>query len=682
MQREEKKVKAEILRLREEIAKHNSLYYELAEPEISDFEYDMLVANLISLEEQYPQFKTPDSPTSKVGSDLQSTSNDAVSPSQKTIPHIVRMYSLDNAYSFEEVEAFVHKISQKISNEAPSLSLELKVDGLSINLFYDKGKLEYATTRGDGIRGEDVTSNVMKIATIPHFIPYRNPIEVRGEIFLPAKQFKRLNEERLENGEKLFANPRNAAAGTLKMKQSSFVEERKLDATFYSTGLLNNSAITTQKELLSFLSEQGFAVNPHNKSVSTLSEAKNFFSRWENDRFDLDYEIDGVVLKIDDFSAREILGFTDKSPKWAIAYKFKAEEKVTSLVDVMFRVGRTGAVTPTAELIPVSIAGSTVSRATLHNEDEISRLDLHYGDSIVLIKSGDIIPKIVKVIKEKRSIDAKPVLFPKNCPVCSSPLAKESEGVIIYCNNINCPAQIRKRIEHFVSRKAMAIDGLGEALIAQLINNRIISKVDDIYYLDYSEVVRLEKMGIKSADNLRSAITESKKKPFDRVLFALGIRHVGDKMAKTIAETFLSIDQLKSATIEQLIEMDDIGEKIAQSIYDFLRNNESLRTIEALKNAGLNFSSRSEKQSTLFQGKNFVITGTLANHTRLEISKLIEQNGGNVVSSVSKNTHYLVLGENPGSKLEKAQKLSSIEILNEMDFIKLLETTNSLNTNR
>jgi len=674
----DQKVKAEIEKLRAEINRHNKLYYELAEPEISDFEYDFLLKKLIDLEERYPQYKTDDSPTRRVGSDIQDQQEDSKSDEEplpvasKVIPHRVRMYSLDNAYSLDEATAFVAKAGQKLGHQSPEVTLELKIDGFSINIFYDNGSLQYATTRGDGFKGEDVTANVRMIPSIPQQIEYQKPMEVRGEIYLPLKQFIQINEQRSQDGKKLFANPRNAAAGTIKIKDSSLVKERKLDSVIYATGQFNNEAIRTQQELLDFLKEQGFNISPYNTLVKSDSKIREYCEEWEAKRSELDYEIDGIVIKINKFSEREVLGYTDKSPKWAIAYKFKAEEKITTLNDVLFRVGRTGAVTPTAELDPVSIAGSTVSRATLHNEDEIKRLDLHYGDKVYLIKSGDVIPKIKGVVTDARKPGAEAVQFPQHCPECRTELTKEPEGVISYCNNINCPAQIRRRIEHFVSRKAMDIEGLGEALVAQFLKEKIITKLEDIYKIDYERVATLEKMGKKSAENLRQAVEESKKQPFDRILFALGIRYVGDKTAKVIADHFPNLEALKSSTVEDFLEIEEIGVKIAQSLHDFFQNEESLKTVKALQEAGLDFSSSQKEKSEYLSGLSFVLTGSLKNYTREDVSSVIEKNGGRVVSAVSKKLDYLLVGDNPGSKLEKAKKLETVNIINESEFEEML----------
>ena len=660
---EELFIKEEIEKLRKKIEYHNKLYYEKASPEISDYEYDMLVKRLQELEKKYPQFAIKESPLKKVGSDI--------SGKGKIIPHKVRMYSLDNAYSLQEVKEFLVKISQKI-NKFPEVSLEHKIDGFSINLYYENGLLIYATTRGDGFEGEEVTENVKTIASIPRKIFFKNPIEVRGEIFMPIQEFRRINSEREEKGESIFANPRNAAAGTIKLKDSKIVAKRKLDSVIYAVGLFQNNEIRTQKELLKFLKENGFKTNPYTKFTDKFEEIEEYCNYWEKHRSELEVDIDGIVIKINDFKLQNELGYTTKSPKWAIAYKFKAEEKRTKLLDVKFQVGRTGAVTPVAILKPVFISGSTVSRATLHNEDEIKRLDLHLGDEVILIKSGEIIPKIIGVDLSKRKPEFPKVQFPKNCPVCGSKLQKDENGVITYCNNINCPAQIQAKIQHFASREAVDIDGLGEALIKQLLENKIIAKIEDIYQIDYEKVRALDRQAEKSVENLKRSIENSKKQKFHKVLFGLGIRYVGAKTSKILAQHFSNIDEMINAEPEDFLKIDEIGEKIAYSLYNFFRNEESLRTIRKLQEAGVNFSSEKEEIKNKLNGAKFLVTGTLSHYKRNEIKELIEQNGGNVISAVSKNLDYLIVGENPGSKLEKAKKLGTVKIISEDEFLEMI----------
>jgi DNA ligase (NAD+) len=656
-------IQKEIAELRKQITYHNDLYYKKAQPEISDYEYDQLVKRLQSLEKEYPQFQRRRTPTQQVGSDITEKS--------KIIPHKVRMYSLENAYSLEEVKDFVDKI-QKVDNRSLSVTTELKIDGFSINLYYEKGKLQYATTRGDGFEGEDVTENVKTIKSIPHKINYKKPIEVRGEIYLPVKEFERINEEREQLGETLFANPRNAAAGTIKLKDSSIVASRKLDSLIYSVGKFDNDTIHSQYELLNFLKGNGFHINRYNKVISSYNELEKYCSTWENKRVELNVETDGIVIKVNDFNLHKELGYTSKFPKWAIAYKFKAEEKETQLIDVKFQVGRTGAVTPVASLEPVFISGSTVSNATLHNKDEIERLDIRIGDYVTVIKSGEIIPKIIKVNYEKRPFDAQKINFTALCPVCNTPLKKEEDGAIYYCNNINCPAQIQKQIEHFASRDAVDIEGLGEAVVKQLLENNMITRIEDIYHLDFDKFQTLEKQGVKSAENLKTAIENSKGQKFHKILFGLGIRYVGDRTSRILTNNFSDIDEMINAGYEDFLEIEEIGEKIAHSLYEFFCSERSLQMIESLKKSGVNFHSEKKNINNKLAGAKFLVTGTLKNFTRTEIKEEIEKYGGKITSSVSKNLDYLIVGENPGSKVKKAEKLGTVKIISEDELLRMI----------
>ncbi|NQV18174.1 MAG: NAD-dependent DNA ligase LigA [Armatimonadetes bacterium] len=656
-------VKEEIEELRKQIAHHNELYYKKTQPEISDYEFDQLIKHFQYLEEKYPQYKIEESPTEKVGSDLAERA--------KIIPHKVRMYSLENAYSLEEVKSFLNKIAEKVGC-FPKVSLEHKIDGFGINIFYDRGILQYATTRGDGFEGEVVTENVKTIKSISHQIKYKNPVEVRGEIFLPLKEFERINIEREKNEEKLFANPRNAAAGTIKIKDSTIVAGRNLNSIIYSVGFLENDLVQTQVQLLKFLKDNDFRVNEFTEFVSSFKDIEKYCNLWDKNRSELEVDIDGIVIKIDDFSLQKELGFTAKSPKWSIAYKFKAEEKETQLIDVKFQVGRTGAVTPVAKLKPVFISGSTVSNATLHNEDEIKRLDLKLGDFVTIIKSGEIIPKIIKVNHEKRPVDAQDIKFPTTCPVCDTVLKKEEDGAITYCNNINCPAQVQRRIQHFASREAVDIEGLGEVAVKQLLENDMISRIEDIYHIEFDKFQTLDRQGTKSAENLKAAIENSKTQKFHKLLFGLGIRFVGSRTSKILTNHFFDIEEMKNASYEDFLEIEEIGEKIAQSVYDFFRNEESLQTIQKLKEAGLNFYSEKIEKVNLLDGQKFLITGTLENYSRNEIKEEIEKYGGNIISAVSKNLDYLIVGPNPGSKVKKAQKIGTVKIISEEEFLEMI----------
>jgi DNA ligase (NAD+) len=670
----------EIQHLRAEIARHNMLYYELANPVVSDYEYDMLVRRLQELEslekiEINGKEATPSadalskeegsesSVVEQVGSDL--------TQGAETIPHKQRMYSLDNAYSPAELENWVNKLSSEL-DVSPALCAELKVDGFSINIYYDKGELQYATTRGDGISGEDVTANVRTLPSVPQKINHLFPIEIRGEIYMPVADFLRLNEQRLADEEKAFANPRNAAAGSIKLKNSELVKERHLSSLFYSVGISGNVPVKSQSELLEWLSSQVFPIAHDYKICSSYEEIQAFCDLWEGQRYSLPFEIDGIVVKVNDLTLQKRLGYTAKSPKWAVAYKFKPEEKETKLLDVQYQVGRTGAVTPVAILEPVYISGSTVSRATLHNEDEIRRLDLHHGDTVLLIKSGEIIPKILKAFPDKRPQDAEIVEFPSACPVCNSQLERDEEGAITYCSNSQCPAQLQRRIEHYASRDAMDITGLGESLVSRLIEIKMLQGIADIYTLDYSRLAELDRFGSKSAENLRQAIENSKLQNFDRVLFALGIRFIGTVTARNLAERFGDIDSLREADEESLLQVPEIGQKIATSVRAWFSLTSNLELIQRLRGLDVNFTYQRSVRSAALEGKTFLLTGTLPNYPRKEMEDLIQSHGGRIVSGVSPALDILVMGEKAGSKLEKARKIGTIKILDEAAILEML----------
>jgi DNA ligase (NAD+) len=663
-------IEEEIKDLRKNISYHNDLYYKNNQPEISDYDFDQLVKRLQSLEKKYPQFMQKLSPTEEVGSDL-TTQKDV-------IPHKVRMYSLDNAYTLEEIEKFYDKIVKE-TDLMFHFTTELKLDGFSINLYYENGVLQYATTRGNGFEGEIVTENVKTISTIPLTIEYQNPIEVRGEIFLPRSEFKRINIERDEKGDKLFANPRNAAAGTIKLKDSQEVKTRNLDYRVYTVGYFNNEKIKSQKALLEFLESLGFKTMNSEKKLYGLVgyvvgklAITNQCKVWEHQKNNLEYDIDGLVIKVNDFALQQKLGFTSKFPKWAIAYKFKAEEVETQVLGVDFQVGRTGAITPVARLKPVYISGSTVSNATLHNEDEIKRLDIRIGDFVTIIKSGEIIPKIINVNLQRRDANSKKIEFPKTCPVCKTKLEREEEGIINYCNNINCPAKIQRSIQHFTSRDAVDIEGLGEAVVRQLINQKQIIKVQDIYHIDYNEFQQYEKQGRVSAENLKTAIEHSKNQKFHKILFGLGIRYVGATISKILCSQFKNIDEIINASYEDFIEINEIGEKIAHSVVNFFIDKNNLLMIRSLLEAGVKMESERSETEDILNGAKFIITGTLENYNRNEIKEMIEKNGGKVISAVSKNLNYLIAGENPGSKLLKVKKIETIEIINEKQFLHMI----------
>lgn len=656
-------LKREIQRLRAEIERHNLLYYELANPSISDYEYDQLARQLKEMEALLEADERGKSPLDKVGSDLR--------PGAETIPHLQRMYSLDNSYSTEELEQWCTKLASELGF-FPTLTAELKIDGFSINLYFENGELGHATTRGDGITGEVVTPNILTLSSIPKSISHLSPIEILGEIYIPVADFLKLNEERQANEEKAFANPRNAAAGSIKLKNPEEAKKRHLNAIFYSVSNSPDLPLQRQSKLLAWLAEQGFPTSGQFRVCASYNEVREFCDHWENERYGLPYEIDGVVVKVDDLALQKRLGFTAKSPKWAVAFKFKPEEKETHLLEVQYQVGRTGAVTPVAILEPVYISGSTVSRATLHNEDEIKRLDLHLNDTVRIIKSGEIIPKILTAIPAKREPNAVPVGFPANCPVCSSQLERDEEGAISYCPNASCPAQLQRRIEHFASRDAMDISGLGTSLIARLLEQNMIAGLADIYRLDYEALAQLDRFGEKSAENLRNSIEASKARNFDRVLFALGIRYVGSVTARHLAEYFGTVDELLIAGEETLAQVPEVGSKIALSLKAWFGNPLNLKLVEKLRAQGLRFSYELRRESETLAGKTFLLTGSLDNYDRKTMEELIRRHGGRIVSGVSTSLNYLVVGAKPGSKLAKAQKLPSVKIISEIELLELI----------
>lgn len=665
-------IQQKIEELRKLINKCDYEYYILNQPSISDFEYDQLYKKLIDLEKEYPEFLTPDSPTQRVGSDLM---NDF-----KPIKHDVPMLSLSNTYSESELMDFDRRCKDGLpENETLEYVCELKIDGVSVSLKYKDGKLLSAATRGDGTTGEEITNNVKTIKSVPLVI-YNNEFnkiefEVRGEIYIEKEAFKKWNEDRELNGEKTFANPRNTASGTIKLQNPSEVAKRPLQIFLYYI-LSNQIELKTQFDNLNKMIELGFRVNPNFRLCKNIHEVLEYCKEWERKRDQLPYEIDGVVIKVNSLKQQKILGSIAKSPRWAVAFKFKAKQAKSKLKKITWQVGRTGAVTPVAELEPVLLSGSTISRATLHNIDEIKRKDIREGDVVVLEKGGDVIPKVVEVDLKERSQDSKPTVPPEYCPECKSKLFKPEEEVAIYCENSECPAQIKGRISHFASRTAMDIEGLGEQLINLFVENGFLKTYADIYMLKdrRDELIQIERLGEKSIDNLINAIEKSKEREFDKVLFALGIRYVGAGAAKKIANHFKSIDNLINASKEDIENIHEIGESISSSIKRFFSNKHNLEVIEKLKIAGLKLSFDEKKKITedKLAGKTFVLTGTLSTLTREEAQEKIEQLGGVVTSSVSKNTSFVVVGEKPGSKLEKAQKLG-IQILDEEKFLEMIK---------
>jgi DNA ligase (NAD+) len=659
--------------LRQQILEHDYLYYVLAEPVISDEKYDTLIKELEKLETEYPDLVTPDSPTQRVGKDL----NKDFKPVQHKIP----MLSLANTYSEEDLLDFDRRVREGLPEmEKIEYIVELKIDGASVSIRYVDGFLLTAATRGDGVIGEEITSNVKTIKSVPLKLKKLSSnsyslkdIEVRGEIYMKLDDFLELNKERETAGEKLFANPRNSAAGTLKMQDPRIVAKRKLSMFSYS--LINDEYdMRTQFENLRLLKELGFVVNPESRLCSDINEALEICRMLETKRESLLYEIDGVVIKVNSLKQQKILGNIAKSPRWAVAYKFKARQAFTVLKDITWQVGRIGTVTPVAELEPVFLSGSTISRATLHNFDEIKRKDIRIGDKVIVKKGGDVIPKIVGVVLSERNKKNKPVKPPSKCPACNSNLFKPEGEVAWYCENSDCPAQIRGRLEHFAARGAMDIEGLGEALINLFVEKGFLNTYDEIYNLmnHREELVNIERLGEKSIDNLLNAIEKSKKQPFAKVLFALGIRYVGAGAAKKLASWFNSIDDLIAASEEEILGIHEIGKSISDSIKNFFSNKKNIDIIERLRSAGLNFNAekKSIKPGALFD-KTFVLTGSLSTFSREEAGDKITSLGGKVTSAISNKTDYVVIGDKPGSKLDKAKALG-IKIINEKEFIELL----------
>ncbi|NIK74065.1 DNA ligase (NAD+) [Thermonema lapsum] len=665
--------KKRIAELVERLNYYNKRYYVDNVSEISDYEFDRLMDELRHLEEAFPDLVFPDSPTQRVGSDL--------TKEFPTVRHRYPMLSLDNTYSEGELREFEQRIRRFLglaATEPIEYVCELKIDGVSISLIYDsKGYLQRGVTRGNGVEGEDVTPNIKTIASIPLRIESREPlpayVEIRGEVVLTKAQFQKLNEQRAMDGEPLFANPRNTAAGTLKLQDPQEVARRRLSC--YTYFLLTEPAIVKSHwEALEQLAIWQLPVSPHARLCRNIDEVLSYVQEWEHKRHELPFETDGIVVKVNRYDWQEQLGTTAKSPRWAIAYKYKPEEAITTLEDVVFQVGRTGAVTPVAVLKPVQLSGTTVQRASLHNEDYIKKLDLHYGDWVRVEKSGEIIPQITAVEKHRRPADARPVLFPTHCPECGSPLKREPQEAAYFCPNAwECPPQIKGRIEHFAYRRAMNIEGLGERIIALLYDRGLVRNIADLYDLKAEDILQLEGFKERSTQNLLSAIEKSKQVPYPRVLYALGIRHVGETVAKVLAKHFPSIDALRKASKEELMQVPEIGEVIADSIRAFFQDPANVALIERLRRVGLQLEMPQEQhiQKNVLNGAVFVVSGTFSRFSREEIKDFIEQHGGVVKSSVSSKTDFLVVGEAPGaSKLEKAEKLG-VKIITEKELVNM-----------
>lgn len=656
--------------LKELLNRYAYEYYVLDKPTVPDAEYDEKLAELRKLEEQFPELITNDSPTQRVGGE----------PLEgfKKVEHRIPMLSLSNAFNEQDLRDFARRASQG-TDQPLSFVCELKIDGLAISLTYEDGKLVRGATRGDGTTGEDITSNLRTIKSIPLSIKEKRKIEVRGECYMPHKSFLALNKQREENGEELFANPRNAAAGSLRQLDPKIAASRNLDVFLYAVGEWEADPVSSHSERLEQLKELGFRTNPEWKKCNSIEEVLEYVEYWTKERANLPYEIDGIVIKVDDLQVQEELGFTVKSPRWAIAYKFPAEEVVTKLIDIELSVGRTGVITPTAILEPVRVAGTTVQRASLHNEDLIRAKDIRIGDSVVIKKAGDIIPEVVRVIPEHRTGDENPYYMPKECPACSSELVRIEEEVALRCINPNCPAQLQEGLIHFVSRNAMNIEGLGEKVINQLFREGLIHTIADLYRLKREELLQLERMGEKSVDNLLNAIETSKNNSLERLLFGLGIRFIGAKAAKTLAAEFGTMDKLRQATYEDLIAIDEIGEKMADSVVQYFAEERVSELLDELKELGLNMEYKGPKpeeisvESSPFAGKTIVLTGKMEQMSRPEAKEKIEALGGKVTGSVSKKTDILIAGEDAGSKYDKAVQLG-ITIWNEEEFLKVLES--------
>lgn len=657
------KLEKEIASLRAEIERHNELYYQKAEPEISDYEFDMMLERLRALETEHPEMITPDSPTQRVGGKA-----DSLRPFTHTVP----LMSLDNSYDLNDLKAFTERCEKLAEGRKLDYVAELKIDGLSVSLHYDNAILTVGATRGDGQKGDEVTQNVKTIRSIPLRLKKDSPThaEVRGEVFLSRSQFAKINAELEMQGEKTFANPRNSASGTLRMLDSQIVASRRLDMFPYDLFAGNQKMFATHWEIFEWFERNGFNVNPHRALCTGYDDLVAFVNAMEPMRDELDYEIDGVVVKVNSTALQQEFGATSKAPRWAIAYKYPARKAFTKLLGILVSVGRTGALTPIAMLEPTLLAGTTVGRASLHNEDEIRRLDLKIGDTVEIEKSGEIIPQVLSVDKTKRDGSETEFEFPTICPVCGFDAVRPDGEAVRRCTNRDCPAKIKGRIAYFVSRKAMDIEGLGDVLINTLVDSGRVKDVADLYSITIADIANLEGKGEKSAAKLLEQIEASKSRGLQRLLFGIDIRHVGERNAKVLARHFRSIDNLAAASEEELVAIPEIGPILAASVYEFFHDKRNLELIERLRTAGVQLEMDASSTAALderFVGKTFVLTGKLENYTRDEAAKLIEDRGGRVSSSVSKKTDYVVAGSDAGSKLTKAESLG-VRVLSEQEF--------------
>jgi DNA ligase (NAD+) len=657
--------------LREELHQHNYNYYVLDEPTISDFEFDAKLKELQELEAAHPEFYDPHSPTLRVGGEI--TKN------FPTIQHQFRMYSLDNSYDFNDLQDWHTRISKILETEDIEFVAELKYDGASISILFENGKLSQAVTRGDGFQGDEITANVKTIRDIPLQLKGNFPerFYMRGEIYLTHNNFNKINEERLAEGYDAFMNPRNTASGSLKLQDSGEVRKRNLSAVLYQF-VSENSPAETHFELLQQAKTWGFKISENAKLCKNIQEVQDFINFWDEKRKKLNFDIDGIVIKVNSLKQQQLLGYTAKSPRFAMAYKFKAEKVETELLSIDYQVGRTGAVTPVANLAPVLLAGTIVKRASLHNEDIIKKLDLHVGDFVYVEKGGEIIPKIVGVNLGKRNVFATEVQYATHCPECGSELIRLEDQAAHFCpNETHCPPQVVGKMIHYVSRKALNIENLGSETIEQLYREGLLTNIADFYTLRKEQLLPLERMAEKSAQNIIDGVEKSKQIPYEKVLYGIGIKHVGETVAKKLAKNFPSIDDLKNATEEELCQVEDIGSKIAESIVSYLQNTENREMIERLRSYGVQLEkgeNTTEVLSTVLEGKTFLFTGKLSLFTREQAEEMVEKHGGKNISAVSKNLNYLVVGEKAGSKLKKAQDIGTITILDEQQFLDLIES--------
>ncbi len=654
--------KEEIASLRQKIEAYNAAYYDKDQPLVSDFEYDELTRRLRALEAENPEFITPDSPTQKVGGHV----SEAFAP----VRHEVALESLNDVFSFEEIEAFNNRIGELAGEDG--FVVEPKVDGLSVALYYDNGVLSYGATRGDGVTGEDVTHNLRTIASLPQSLPDApEHLVVRGEVYMSRAVFQQLNEEREINGEPLLANPRNAAAGSIRQLDAAVTAQRRLDIIVFNIQAVRGVTFKTHIQTLDYLKKLGFRVIDGER-YKTIEQCRDRIESLGENRGLLDYEIDGAVIKINSLAARRSLGSTSKAPRWAVAYKYPPEKKETTVQDITVQVGRTGVLTPKAVVSPVRLAGTTVTNASLHNEDFIRERDIRVGDTVVVQKAGEIIPEVLEVVFSKRPKGTKPYVFPDVCPECGSAVTRDEGGAAIRCRGAECPAQLLRNIVHFASRNAMDIEGLGIAVVGQLLDAGLIKSAADLYYLDAASLEALPRFGKKSAENLINAIEQSKENDLSRLLNALGILQVGQSAAKALAEHFGSMQALEAASAEELTAVGDIGGVTAGNIMDWFSNSQTQHLLGRLREAGVNMNSRTEKKDDRFAGQTFVLTGALSGYTREQAKELIQKHGGSVTGSVSKKTTFVLAGEDAGSKLTKAQSLG-ISVISEQEFERMLQ---------